>query len=52
MGPSIHDGRKNEFNALIAAMMAAKICESDSPCGEGLRVGVAPALTIVFTTPF
>jgi hypothetical protein len=24
------DGRENEFNALIAAKMAAKICESDS----------------------
>jgi hypothetical protein len=24
------DGRKNEFNTLIAAMIAAKMCESDS----------------------
>jgi hypothetical protein len=24
------DGRKNEFNALIIAKMAAKMCESDS----------------------
>jgi hypothetical protein len=24
MGPSIHDGRKNEFNALIIAKMAAR----------------------------
>jgi hypothetical protein len=32
MGPGFRrdDGRENEFNALIAAMIAAKICESDS----------------------
>ena len=29
------DGRENEFNALIAAKMAAKICESDSCREEG-----------------
>jgi hypothetical protein len=41
LGPGFRrdDGIRNEFNALIAAMIAEKICESDSHKGEGENVG-------------
>jgi hypothetical protein len=42
LGPGFRrdDGIRNEFNALIAATMAAKICESESLRKRGERINL------------
>jgi hypothetical protein len=43
LGPGVRrdDGIRNEFNALIAATMAAQMCESDSaPWGRGKAAAI------------
>jgi hypothetical protein len=47
LGPGFRrdDGRKNEFNTLIAATTATKICESDSVSRERTTTTATPMLT-------